>query len=75
MSRGRDWVAVVLAVGVSTAVNAFAFAVLYDAISSAGPGLSDNATQVLVAALGGMIGVLGAYVGGRLASNGKGDTP
>jgi len=72
VNRGRDWVAIILAAAVGTAVNAFAIAVLYDAISSAGPGLSDNATQVLVAALGGMIGVLGAYIGGRLPPT---DTP
>lgn len=63
----RGWVAVILAVGVATTTVGFATAVLYDAIASKGPGLSDNATQVLTAALGGMIGVLGAYVGTQAA--------
>src|SRR5262245_48231980 len=59
------WVALVLAVGIATAINAITVAVLYDAIFSKGPGLSENATQVLTTAFGGIIGVLGAYVGYR----------
>jgi len=64
-ARGRNWVAIILAIGLATAINAFAVAVLYDAVFSSGPGLSENATQVLTTAFGGIIGVLGAYVGGR----------
>jgi hypothetical protein len=67
----KDWVAVILAVGLATAVNAITFAVLYDAIFSKGPGLSDNATQVLTAALGGVIGVLGSYLGLRAGLEAK----
>jgi len=63
--RGKDWVAMTLAVGIATAVNAITVAVLWDAVHSAGPGLSDNATQVMVAAFGGIIGVLGSYIGFR----------
>jgi len=63
--RGKDWVAMTLAVGIATAVNAITVTVLWDAIHSAGPGLSDNATQVMVAAFGGIIGVLGSYIGFR----------
>jgi hypothetical protein len=68
----RDWVAVLLAVGIATAVNVITAAVLYDAIFSQGPGLSDNATQLLTTAFGGIIGVLGSYVGFRAgqAANG-----
>ena len=60
------WVAVILAVGMATALNAITFAVLYDAIRSEGPGLSENATQVLTGWGGGIIGVLGAYIGYRV---------
>lgn len=67
-AHGKDWVALTLAIGISTAVNVITFAVLYDAIMSEGPGLSENATQVLVAAFGGMIGVIGSYVGYRAGS-------
>ena len=59
----RDWVAIILAVALGTAINTITFAVLYDAIFSEGPGLSENATQLLVTAFGGIIGVLGSYVG------------
>ena len=62
-SKGRDTVAFLLAVGISTAINLITFAVLYDAIFSKGPGLSDNATQILTAAFTGMFGVLGSYIG------------
>lgn len=67
-AHGKDWVALTLAIGISTAVNFITLAVLYDAIMSEGPGLSENATQVLVAAFGGMIGVIGSYVGYRAGS-------
>jgi hypothetical protein len=58
----------VLALGLSVAVMTITFAVLYDAIASSGPGLSENATQVLTTAFGGIIGVLGAYLGFRAGS-------
>jgi hypothetical protein len=60
---GRDWVAILLAVGIAAALNLITFGVVYDAITSEGPGLSSNATQVLVMGFGGIIGVLGSYVG------------
>ena len=50
--------------------------VLYDAIFSKGPGLSDNATQVLTGAFTGAFGLLGAYLGARYAQqNGRPPTP
>lgn len=67
-THGKDWVALTLAIGIATAVNCITFAVLYDAIMSEGPGLSENATQILVAAFGGIIGVLGSYIGYRAGS-------
>lgn len=63
--RGRDWVAIILAIGIATAINLITFAVLYDAIFSHESGLSENATQVLTTAFAGMVGVLGGYVGVR----------
>ena len=62
---GQMWVALVLAIGLAVAINAITIAVLYDAIASAGPGLSENATQVLTTAFGGIIGVLGGFIGYR----------
>ena len=61
----RDAVAIILALAIGTAVNIVTAAVLYDAIFSQGPGLSENATQILTTAFGGIIGVLGAYLGFR----------
>jgi hypothetical protein len=72
--RGRSWVAIILAIGIATAINCITFAVLYDAIFSSESGLSENATQVLTAAFGGIVGVLGAYVGyqsGRASVEGE----
>ena len=63
--RGTFWVALVLAIGIATAVNIIVIAVLYDAIASEGPGLSENATQILTTAFSGIIGVLGGFLGYR----------
>ena len=42
----RDWVAIILAVGLSSSVTIITIAVLYEAIQQNAP-LSENATQVL----------------------------
>ena len=63
--KGRDLVAVVLALGLSTALNLLLFGVTWDAVRSDTPGLSENATQVIIAAFTGITGVLGGYIGGR----------
>lgn len=59
----RDWVAVVLAIGMATALNLFTLAILYDALFSTAPGLSENATQILTGWGGGIVGILGAVFG------------
>lgn len=77
MNERRDLVAVILALGLVASLFAIVVAVLYDAIASQGPGLSENATQILTGAFGGIIGLLGGYLGykaGRAAS-GKDDGP
>ena len=65
---GFDIVAIIMAAGLVLAVCFITIGVLADAIISEGPGLSDNATQVLTATLGGIIGVLGSYVGFRVSA-------
>lgn len=70
-SRGYAWVAIILAIGIATAINCITFAVLYDAIVSSESGLSENATQVLTAAFSGVFGVLGAYIGARAVAKGR----
>jgi predicted small secreted protein len=67
----RDWAAIILAVGLALAVNIITAAVLWDAVRSAGPGLSENATQVITGAFGGMVGILGSYLGYRTGSQGR----
>ena len=81
MHRGTaDWVAILLAVGVATALNVITLGVLWEAIAHPSTaGISENATQILTGWGGGMIGVLGAFVGyafGRRAAKdekGNGD--
>ena len=73
---GSRWVAIVLAIGIATALNVITFGVLIDALRAKGPGLSDNATQVLTMGFSGIIGVLGSYVGFKLGQqNGKHEPP
>jgi len=69
----RDWVAILLALGFASSLNLITAGVLYDAIFSKGPGLSSNATQVLVMGFGGIIGILGSYFGFKAgqAANGQ----
>jgi len=61
--RGTEWVAIIIAVGFVLGFNLFCFAVLYTAIQNDAP-LSENATQVLTGWGGGMVGLLGGFVGG-----------
>ena len=61
--RGTEWVAIIIAVGFVLGFNLFCFAVLYTAVKSDAP-LSENATQVLSGWGGGMVGLLGGFVGG-----------
>ena len=60
-------VAVILAIGISVALNIITCALLYAAIIRLGidstTGLSDNGVQVLLAWGGGIISVLAGYVG------------
>lgn len=61
----RDRVAIVLAVGLAVAINVLTVAIVADAFFSPIPGLSENGTQILTTAFGGIIGVLGSYIGYR----------
>ena len=61
----RDTAALVLAAGLAAALNVIVFAVLYDAIFSNDSGLSENATQILTGWGGGILGILGSWIGYR----------
>jgi len=73
--KSRDWIGILLAIGICTALNVIVFAVCYDAIASKGPGLSENATQILTGWGGGIIGILGAMVGYRAGAQQNGGEP
>lgn len=61
----RDLIAIVLAVGMCSALNIVTLAILYDAIRHSDAGISENATQILTGWGGGIIGILGAVFGYR----------
>ena len=63
MHPSKDWVATIIAIGLSTALNLVTFAAIYDALFSQESGLSDNAVNLLTGWGGGMVGIVGAYVG------------
>jgi hypothetical protein len=70
----RDWIALILAVGMSTALNVVTFAVMYDAVTNPeNSGLSENATQILTGWGGGIIGILGAVFGYRAGQQQQAD--
>lgn len=71
----RDWIALVLAVGLCTALNVIVVAILWDAIHDPSQaGISENATQILTGWGGGIVGILGAVFGARLADGTNGGT-
>ena len=74
-SHARDWVAVILAAALGLALNMLMFAVIWDALRSDTPGISENATQVIIAGFGGIIGVLGSYVGFKAGERKNGGNP
>lgn len=61
----RDAIALILAIGMATALNLVTLAILYDAIRHENAGISENATQILTGWGGGIIGILGAVFGYR----------
>jgi amino acid transporter len=68
-----DWVAIILAAGVAVSMIILIAGVVWGAIKhgSTAATLTENETQVLIAAFGGIFGILGAYLGFR-AGNGHG---
>lgn len=67
---GADIVAIIMAVGVSLVICLVLVGTIVQILHNA-PGvpeiqLSENATQILIAGIGGMIGVLGSYIGYRM---------
>lgn len=70
--RLADMAAIILAVGLSLGFVIFCVAALYDAIAHPTESiLSENATQVLSSMSGGIVGILGAYVGYRVGRDAR----
>lgn len=65
----RDWVAIILAIGLCVAVVFFTGAMLYEAVTADHARLSPDAAQVLTIAIGGIIGLLGGYLGAKATRN------
>jgi hypothetical protein len=75
---GGDPVATALAVALGLVIVLITIGVLYDAITDPNQtGLGENSTQVLETAFGGILGILGAYLGFQrgAASRQPGDEP
>ena len=70
---GVDYVAIILATGVAFLVVLILIATIIQILHNA-PGvpeiqLSENSTQILIAAIGGILGVLGGYIGYQMKGN------
>jgi uncharacterized YccA/Bax inhibitor family protein len=67
---GRDTVASILAIGLALAIVLITVAVAWASLFNKGAtALSDNGTKVLIGVLGGLIGVLGTYLGFHAAKD------
>ena len=78
---GVDLVAVILAVGLASVVILILIATIVQILNNNRPEvtLSENATQILTSAVGGLAGILGGYVGysmrGRRDTDGHDEAP
>jgi hypothetical protein len=68
-----DWVAVILAAGISLSLLAATIATAYIAIYLDRP-VGENVTQILTGWGGGIIGILGAFVGYAFGKKANGDS-
>jgi sulfite exporter TauE/SafE len=74
--QGAWVIALILAIALGTAINMFTIAILYEAIFRTGSsGVSENATQILTGWGGGIVGIIGAYVGYRVGASQNGSPP
>jgi hypothetical protein len=67
MKRDADTVALVLAAALVLAVVGISITLIVNVVSHQNPTatIGENSTQILVALVGGLIGVLGSYLGHR----------
>jgi hypothetical protein len=69
--RGVDWVACVLAGALALTVTLIMVTAIVNVVDRQAPTptLGENTTQVLTSAIGGVVGILGAYVGYSFRNN------
>jgi hypothetical protein len=74
---GVDLVALVLAVALGVTVVLIMVTAIINVVDRQAPTptLGENTTQVLTSAIGGVVGILGAYVGYSFRRRRDGDTP
>ena len=65
MRAPEGWVAIILAIGLALALDLLVAGVLYEAITGDGDPLSDRGAQAISAIFGGVLGILGAFLGYR----------
>jgi len=67
---GVDFVAAILACGLVLGVAVIGAGVIINVVDHQTPTqvLGENATQVIIAVIGGLVGVLGSYVGAKVGS-------
>ena len=73
---GVDIVAIILAIGLSSVLCFIIIVATIVQIIHNAPGvpeiqLSENSTQIMIAAIGGILGVLGGYIGYRYTNDSK----
>jgi amino acid transporter len=71
---GRELVAIILAAGFTIGTIMLSAATIYAALNNQ-TDLASDTSRVLTAVMGGMIGLLGAYLGFRRTPDGTGEIP
>jgi len=68
-----DLTAMILATGITTSIIFLTIGIVWSAVQngSTAATLSENETQVLISAFGGIFGILGAYIGYQLGNGAK----
>jgi drug/metabolite transporter (DMT)-like permease len=61
--RGQDYVALLLAFALLVAVMGATISIIYATVHDERRTVTDSSTQLLTALFGGIIGILGAYIG------------
>jgi hypothetical protein len=68
-----DLTAMILSIGITLSITLLTIGIVWSAIKNGGTAatLTENETQVLISAFGGIFGILGAYIGYQLGNGAK----